>query len=849
MRQPGTCIAPYQYVADNPAELPNSETRNRPLRPDWLNALRVRLDMWQERARNFAALHPNAVRGLTASAVVLAAFAGWFLYQILAGLPSKDQLRELGEMIEGTTVYDAHDRQVFSIPTQYREEVELARISPHLRDAVIAVEDSRFYDHDGIDGVRVIGAVVTDLREGRAAEGASTITQQLARISFLSRDKTLRRKMREAILAQRIEKLYSKDEILEIYLNKVYFGDGLYGAEAAARGFFGKHAADLTIGEAAMLAGVIKAPSAANPAANLERAIERRNIVLKLMREHDFIDRAELEAAMAETVALRDTLRRDDPRGLHFKEIIRRQLIERFGKETVYKGRLRVYSTIDPDMQKAAEAAVVNSLREIESRIGGENNKDPLQASLLALDPSTGEVRAIVGGRDTDSVGLNRALQTKRQSGSAFKPFVYAAALENGYSPATVIDHLNEPVTTYRGAWLPEDEHSMAPSMTMRTALRTSSNRAAVRMLETVGIERTVDYATNLGVGAVPSVPSLALGSGEVTLASMTAAYAAFANGGTVREPIFIKRVEDQDGTILLQNDSHPRRAISEATAFLMSTMLADVVDAGTANRARTAGFRLPAAGKTGTTNNFVDAWFVGFTPKLVAGVWVGFDTPRTIVKNGFAGQLAVPMWARFMSVATKNDGDTWFAPPPDVVSMDVCRVSGVLPVEGCRNAAVVSADGQIEYKSMVYKEYFVRGTEPRHTCSVHAVQYVPYPEPYFAASAFDGLESIAPIEPTLPDPVPAAAPMPLEPAPVSPRRVPDLPAAPPEARPAAIAPPAPAPPPDMKPAPLETRPEPVAPPEAKPQPTPEPAAPTPPEENPASALPAPAPPEAPPTP
>jgi membrane peptidoglycan carboxypeptidase len=226
----------------------------------------------------------------------------------------------------------ADDRPIFSIPTQYRVEVELARMSPHLRDAVIAVEDTRFYDHDGIDGIRVIGAVLTDIREGRAAEGASTITQQLARVSFLTRDKTVRRKLREAILAQRIEKLYSKKEILEIYLNKVYFGDGLYGAEAAARGYFGKPASDLTVAEAAMLAGVIQAPSALNPASNLERSTDRRNVVLTLMRDHGFIDQATHDAAAAETVALHDDLRPEDPTGVHFKEILRRQLIERLAK-------------------------------------------------------------------------------------------------------------------------------------------------------------------------------------------------------------------------------------------------------------------------------------------------------------------------------------------------------------------------------------------------------------------------------------------------------------------------------------------------------------------------------------
>ena len=606
--------------------------------------------------------------------------------------------------------------------------------------------------------------------------------------------------MREAILAQRIEKLYSKDDILEIYLNKVYFGDGLYGAEAASRGYFGKPASDLTLAEAAMLAGIIKAPSAANPTVNLERATERRNLVLRLMRERSFIGKAELEAAAAETVALRDTLRQEDSTVLHFKEVVRRQLIERFGKAAVYQGRLRVFTTVDPDMQEAAEAAVAGSLREIEAHVEPPSQRrgtragrpaqsfEPLQAALIALDPATGEVRAVVGGRDTASVGLNRALQSKRQAGSAFKPFVYAAAIENGSSPATVIDRLNEPIDTYQGAWLPEDEHSAAGSMTMRTALRTSSNRAAVRMLETVGIERAVSYARSLGVGAVPNVPSLALGSGEVTLASMTAAYAAFADGGIVREPIFIKRVEDQDGTILFQSDARPRRVVSETTAFLMASMLADVIDAGTANRARAMDFRLPAAGKTGTTNDFVDAWFVGFTPGLVAGVWLGFDTPRTIVRNGFAGQLAVPMWTAFMKAATKDATAEWFQPPRDVVAVEVCRISGSLPEEACRNAASVSPTGAITYKSMVYTDYFVRGTEPRHTCAVHVAQYLPYQEPVFSATAFDGLGGVLGVDPVVapqpPSPretvtpvVPAAefrdavlpAPAPLEAPPVGP--------------------------------------------------------------------------------
>ena len=360
--------------------------------------------------------------------------------------------------------------------------------------------------------------------------------------------------------------------------------------------------------------------------------------------------------------------------------------------------------------------------------------------------------------------------------------------------------------------------------MTIRTALRTSSNRAAVRMLETVGLERTVSYAKDMGVGTVPNVPSLALGSGEMTLASMTSAYAAFAHNGIVNDVVFIKRVEDQEGTVLFQANANPRRAISETTAFMMATMLADVIDAGTGFRARSVGFTFPAAGKTGTTNDFVDAWFVGFTPKLVSGVWVGFDKPRTIFKNGFAGQLAVPMWARFMKEATKASGPVWFEPPPNVVAVEVCRLSGDLPVAGCRNAASVGPTGEVAYKSMVYTDYFVRGTEPTRTCAIHAAEYFPYPEPYFPPSPLDDLGEVfgGPREPMMPAPamvspasllpsvLPAAAPPPSPPppSPVAPRRLPDLPAAPPDSPPEPL--------PQQNPQPALP---PPAPPEAPPQP------------------------------
>ncbi len=336
------------------------------------------------------------------------------------------------------------------------------------------------------------------------------------------------------------------------------------------------------------------------------------------------------------------------------------------------------------------------------------------------MDPATGFVRAMVGGRDFDESHFNRAVQAKRQPGSAFKPFVYAAALEAGYTPATVIQNLNAPIATLQGAWTPEDEHSSADSMNLRTALRTSSNRAAVRLLQQVGIPKTVQYAKTMGVGNLPSVPSLALGSGEVTLQSMTAAYAGFDNHGDVPHPLLIRRVEDLSGHLLFESEPETTHAISPQTAFLMTTMMADVINAGTGARARALGFTLPAAGKTGTTNDFNDAWFIGFTPSLVAGVWVGFDQPHTILPNGFAADVAVPVWANFMKQATKADKPVGFSPPPGIVTATVCRLSGKLAAEGCNHAVALDDHGEMSDRSMVYTEYFARGTEPSALCDLH---------------------------------------------------------------------------------------------------------------------------------
>jgi 1A family penicillin-binding protein len=699
-----------------------------------MRSLVTRLSLGVDRASAWLTSRPKAAQLAVGASIAGAWLAGlvvaFFSWDLLTAIPDRDALRRVGDMAQATTLFDRQDRPVFTIFKEQRIEIPLSKVSPLLVKAIISIEDQRFYEHQGVDTVRIVGSALTNLREGRRAQGGSTLTQQLARQAFLTLDKSYRRKIKEVIVAAELETEYTKDEILELYLNKVYFGDGLHGVEAASLGYFGKHASDLTLAEAALIAGLVKSPSAYAPTVNLTRAQTRRNLVLQTMVANGAVTPQEAEAARVEQITLKSALGRDDPYGAWFKEEVRRQLIARFGLDRVYQGGLKVYTTVDMMMQQAAELLVEDALTEVEERRASRNAsraKQPppddgarLEGALVALDPKTGEVRALVGGRSFESSHFNRAIQARRQPGSAFKPFVFAAALEDGWSPSSIVDRLDEPIQTLQGAWMPEDEHADSPAMTLRTALRTSSNRAAVRLLEEIGISRTVDYAKRLGVGSVPSVPSLALGSGEVTLEGMTSAYATFASAGVHHLPVVIRRVEDREGRVIFETPDTSTQVLSEHTAFLLSSMLSDVVNYGTAWKARRVGFQLPAAGKTGTTNDYVDAWFVGYTPNLVAGVWIGYDQPKTILSGGYAGDVAVPLWGRFMKVATKGDRPEWFTPPKGLVGIAVCRMSGKLPDVGCMDVEVVSDTGEVTHKSMVITDYFLRNKVPTEVCPLH---------------------------------------------------------------------------------------------------------------------------------
>jgi penicillin-binding protein 1A len=471
--------------------------------------------------------------------VTIAAGSGLAI-RTFGGLPGPADLQLVGRAPQATLLFDASDRPLSAVFRERRIDVPLSGVSPHLIHAIVAVEDRRFFQHGGLDRRRILAAAWHNLLQGRAAQGASTITQQLARLRFLTREKTLRRKLREMVVARRLERQYTKQEILESYLNQVYSVTSGGAGRRALASLVGR--ADLA--QAALLAGLVQAPSRLAPTADLHRAVERRNVVLRTMVEQALIDEPAWATARQAPVVLRDGLGRHEPAGGHFVEQVRRELMDRFGAEEVYERGLRVYTTLDLTMQRAAERAVTGTLRAIEARqaAAGEPTRDdsggPLQASLVAVDPSNGEIRALVGGRDFAASRFNRAVHALRQPGSAFKPIVYAAAIEAGYSPASVLDQLDRPVAMLRGAWLPEDGRASTEAITMRRALRVSSNRAAVRMLDIVGIPSVVSQAARLGLGRMPPVPALALGAGEVTLLSMTMAYAAFADQVGYIEPI-----------------------------------------------------------------------------------------------------------------------------------------------------------------------------------------------------------------------------------------------------------------------------------------------------------------------
>jgi penicillin-binding protein 1A len=635
----------------------------------------------QVRTRVFAALYACLV-AITAISVVWTMRQGWAVHKLRRGV--------------GDTWFYAADGRAWFRMDEQRRDVPLARIAPDLRNAFVAVEDHRFYSHFGIDPIGLGRAVYRDLRYQRL-EGGSTLTQQLARTLFLSNKKTPLRKAQEAVLALLLEHELSKDQILELYLNRVYLSGGVYGVETMSRNLYGKPASALTLPEAALIAGLVRAPSALSPWSNLDGALDRSRVVLQRMREEGFITEPQERAAAQVRPRIRPYPGATEAQYGYAKEFLRQQFRDRFGGD--HPPDWQVRTTFVPELQEAAERAVENGLR----RFGNQD----LQAALVAIDPGTGDVLALVGGRDFRTSQFNRAWRSRRQPGSAFKPFLFAAALARGYSPVSVLEGLMAIEPQGPDEWAPRNaKDEITEALTLRAALIESNNRAAALLQQRIGSRPVLRLASDVGLRDLPDVPSLSLGTGLVTPLDLTAAFAVFPNGGSAVRARALTRVIDADGGVAFDNPARQDRVIPPDVAYQMVSMLQDVLDRGTASSARSAhGVRFPAGGKTGTTDDFKDAWFVGFTTSTVVGVWVGADQPATIGREGYGARYALPIWSEFIKAVARKRGAREFPVPATLHTELICAESYLKPVENCPT----------------YTEYFKEGDKiPSQLCPVH---------------------------------------------------------------------------------------------------------------------------------
>jgi penicillin-binding protein 1B len=559
---------------------------------------------------------------------------------------------------------------------QERKVVKLAEVPPLMVKSILALEDERFYQHFGVDPIGILRAMWVNLRTMSFRQGGSTLTQQLVKNFFLSDERTLSRKIPEAVMAVIAERKYSKATILENYLNEIYLGQrgsqGIFGVWEAAQFYFSKPLSDLTVGETALLAGLIPAPNRLSPYKSADAAVKRRNLVLAKLLDDRIITRAQYDGALKERLPQRSLVKVTNE-GPFFVDYLRRELEENYSTESLTKEGLRIYSSLDLQMQRMAERALVEGLKKLEAThpaLKRKSDDEGLEAAIVVMRPQTGEIKAMVGGRNYARSQFNRAFQAKRQPGSVFKPFVYAAALmyggQNGtkYSPETVIND-SQFTWVYGGQeWQPHNyNEEYFGAVTMRKALESSLNSATSRVAQDVGIRRVREIAHKMGIQSpLPAVPALSLGAAEVTPLEVAVAYSTLANNGQRNRPLAVKQVVDQSSKILERRDVRPERVLSPQLANAMNQLLKGVLDRGTAAGARRAGFTRPAAGKTGTTNDYKDAWFVGYTPDLLAVVWVGYDGPKKIGLSG--AEAALPIWTEFMKNATASMPLTDFVGP-----------------------------------------------------------------------------------------------------------------------------------------------------------------------------------------
>jgi 1A family penicillin-binding protein len=618
-------------------------------------------------------------------------------------------------------VFDRQGRFVGRILPEKRYWVTIERIPNFLQKAVVAVEDARFYEHGGIDVKGIARALVKDVVKGRLAEGGSTITQQLIKNKYLSSAKTIERKLEEGRLAIDYENRYTKKQILEMYFNEIYYGNGAWGIAQAARFYFDKTPEELTEAECALLAGVPKNPGRYNPLGKSADVSQRRDVVLKRMVDVKMISSGQqqrLRARAAQVVP-----RSQAPWYLSY---IRSKLTERFGPQIEEQGGLEVTIAMDLELQKLAEKAIAEGVTKVSPQ---------LQGALVSMDTMTGDLLAAVGGVDYAKSTYNRALYAKRQPGSAIKPLIYAAALEKGITASSIWD--DTPVSYDRGngdIWKPQNYgRELYGELTLRQALAYSNNVITVKLLETVGVPDFVDFAGRMGLPLrSPNDLSLALGTEEVTLSDLVKSYSPLANGGFVAEPRAIIRIFDRTRNSWTDNPPVVTPALSPASAFVTTRLLTDVMTYGTAKSLRTFNKERPSAGKTGTTDDYRDAWFIGYTPQVVTGIWVGYDKPKPGGKGFTGGVVAAPIWERYMRQALAGKPAVDFPQPETVVSVVIDPKTGLLATAGCPDKR---------------DEFYIEGTEPTEYCPAHGGT-VPHPvSPPLPLHETDGQQSAEPVQ------------------------------------------------------------------------------------------------------
>jgi len=730
--------------------------------------------LWQWLRERLRVPFTRRMRIVAGAAFLLLLLSGVYLNYLLSGLPSLSRIENPRPEL-ATKVISADGEVLGEFFVKNRTHLSLSEIPPTVVNALIATEDKDFYGHWGVDLVRFAKAMIKNVFAMRLKEGASTITQQLARNLYLGRNDrnvfdTATRKIREFLTSVELERTFTKDEILEFYLNVVYFGRGSYGIASASQVYFGRKPGELSLGETAALIALLKGPGYYDPTGrHPERVLQRRNTVIALMLRERFITAAQAKEGTAEKLQVRPPDEGGEP-GIapHFVEYIRQQMArkaEQYGFD-LYRDGLSVYTTLDSRMQRHANRAVEEHLAEyqklfnrqwnwskqheaavrvidqaiisssrfkmaltagerdnirrelLRSRAFGDSVRraaSSIETGFVALDVKTGEILAMVGGANfrTFRYGLNHVTQVRRQAGSAFKPFVYTVAIDNGYSP--VYELLNQPVTIMMPdgkRWTPSNfDGSFGGKSTIREAIKHSINLVAVRaILEIAPVDQVIGYAQRMGITSpLPAVASLALGVGDVSPLDMAAAFSVLADRGVHVDPFSIARIEDKDGNVLEQNPATRREVLSDATAFIMTSMLEGVVNGGTGSHVRDY-FQLPAAGKTGTTTDFADAWFVGYTPRISAAVWVGFDEPSVhfTTWDGQGGRAAAPVWGRFMRYVYDDPSIAmpleYFERPGDVYADSICTVTKKLATPYCPDRAL---------------EYFTDKTRPG-TCDVH---------------------------------------------------------------------------------------------------------------------------------